>query len=506
MEYNSQRALTNTAWNMISYGWPILFSIIITPIVVNSLGIRDYGIYTFFNTVISLLGLLDLGVSTAISKYLAEYYGQGNKERIKKLLGTTLSIFLGIGIIGLLVFILGAIIPSLFDNLTDYSKYRVGIIFAGMTFFVMVMSSIYSITFTSLQRFDIGSKIGITMLTAQQISILILVLLKYSINEIFVVQFIIAILSYFTQKHIAEKILPELPKEFSWDSIEAKKCYKFGLVTFVNNIATTSLTYLDRLIMPFFLGPSSLTYYSLPGNIASKIPGVSNSLSGILFPMTSSLHGLGDLEKIKTLYIRSFRLITVIAASVTVTILAYAYPILKYWISVDLAEKASSVLIILAITNFILALAGPLSSFLLGLGKLKFLTTLSLSMASLNTLLLVILLPFAGIKGAAWAYLLSLLPVAYMFYFTEKHYLSLLERKKYYKKMFLGNIFVSIIIFMIAKFLLIQFITNLVMILVIGGFTIILYIVLYWRLDYFEKEDVESIKLFIRRIIKKIYK
>ena len=89
-----------------------------------------------------------------------------------------------------------------------------------------------------------------------------------------------------------------------------------------------------------------------------------------------------------------------------------------------------------------------------------------------------------------------------MFYFTERHYLSLTERRKYYRKIISGNIFISIIVFMFAKFFLAQFITNLTMVLIIGGVTMILYILLYWLFDYFEKEDVESIKLFSRRILK----
>lgn len=503
MEYNSHRALTNSAWSIFSYIWPILFSILITPIVVTSLGIKEYGIYTFFNTVIALLGLLDLGISTAISKYLSEYHAQNDNEKTKKLLGTALTIFFGIALIGFIIFIFGSLMPIFFNSFTQYSKYSIGIIFAGMTFFVTVISSIYTITFTSLQRFDIGSKIGISLLTAQQLSILILVVFNYSVNEIFIIQFIISFISFFIQRNLARKILPEIPKILSWDVNEAKKCYKFGIVTFLNNIATTSLTYLDRLIMPFFLGPSSLTYYSLPGNITTRIPGISNSLSGILFPMTSSLYGLGETEKIKNLYIRSFRLITVIAAAITVTTIAYSYQIMQYWISIDFAEKASKVLIILAVTNFMLALSGPLSSFLLGLGKLKFLTTISIFMAIANTILLVVLLPISGITGAAWAYLLSLLPVAYMFYFTEKHYLHLSHRKKYYIKIIFGNIFVSIIVYLIAKIFLVHLITNLLMVLVIGGITMLMYLGLYLIFNLFEKEDIESIKLFTKKIINK---
>ncbi len=505
MEYNSHRALTNSAWSILSYGWPILFSILITPIVVTSLGIKDYGIYTFFNTVISLLGLLDLGISAAVSKYLAEYHAQNDTEKIKKLLGTALTIFSGIAVVGLIVFIIGALIPSFSHStiINGYSKYQIGILFAGLTFTFTVFSSVYSITFTALQRFDIGSKIGMVLLTIQQLSILILVIFNYSINEIFIIQFIISFVSFFVQRNLARKILPEIPKVFSWDFSEAKKCYKFGLTTFINNIATTSLTYLDRLIMPFFLGPSSLTYYSLPGNITTRIPGISNSLSGILFPMTSSLNGLGEIEKIRTLYIRSFRLITVIATAITITTIAYAYQIMQYWISPDFAEKTTIILIILALTNFILALSGPLSSFLLGLGKLKFLTSISIFMAVTNTALLIILLPIAGITGAAWAYLLSLLPVAYMFYFTEKHYLFLSQRKKYYRKIILGNIFISIIVYVLAKSLLVYLITNLLMVLVIGGLTMLMYLGLYWAFNLFEREDIESIKIFTKKLITK---
>jgi O-antigen/teichoic acid export membrane protein len=466
------------------------------------LGIREYGVYVFLSTVISMLGLLDFGISTAVSKYLAEYYVQNNHEKIKNLLGTANTIFSIVAIIGLSVFIIGSFIPSFTHLLSGYTNYFIGIVAAGLLFTITSISSVYSITFSALQRFDIGSKVGIVLIALQQLSILTLVLYGYSINAIFVTQLVIALISFFIQKKLAQRILPEIPRMLSWNKIEAIKCYKFGLVTFINNISTSSLTYLDRLILPFFLGPSNLTYYSLPGNITTRIPGISNSLSGILFPMASSLQGLGDIEKIRVLYVRSFRLITVIAAAITVTILAYAHQILQYWISPDFADKSTTVLIILAFTNFVLALGGPLSSLLLGLGKLKFLTTLSIIMAVTNTILLVILLPLSGINGAAWAYLLSLFPIAYMFYFTERHYLSLSERKKYYRKIILGNIFVGLIIYEIAEIFLIHLITNLLMVLIMSALTGLLYLGLYWLFGLFEKEDVDSIKLFLGRLLR----
>jgi O-antigen/teichoic acid export membrane protein len=500
MEFNSHRALSNTAWSMLSYGWPIIFSIVITPIIVAGLGIRSYGVYTFFNTIVGLLGLLDLGVSVAISKYLAEYCAQKDSDKIKRLLGTASSILLGIGVAGLLIFIIGTSLPFFVKVFPDVGTYRLAMIAAGITFLISSVTSLYTTTFSALQRFDLSSKVGIVILSIQQISILVLVLAGYSINAIFVSQLVVAAISFLIQRRAAFKVLPEFSHKLSWDRAEAAKYYRFGLTTFINNISTSSLTYLDRLIIPFFLGPSNLTYYSLPGNVGGKIPSLSNSLSVILFPMASGLQGTGEHDKLRTLYVRSFRLITVVSAAATVTVIAYAYEILRYWISPDLADRSAGILIILALTNFILALVGPLSNFLLGLGKLRFITTFSIIMALANTILLLVLLPFGGITGAAWAYLLSLFPVAYMFYYTEKHYLNLTERRTHYRKTVLGNLLTGGIVFALAKLTLVHLIFNMTTLLIVAGLTGLLYLIVYWLFGLFEAEDINSIKLFTNRI------
>ncbi|MDE1975479.1 MAG: polysaccharide biosynthesis C-terminal domain-containing protein [Patescibacteria group bacterium] len=496
------RTLSNAAWGFISYVWPICFAIFITPIVVSAMGIHVYGIYVFINTILSFLGLLEFGLSTAISKYLAQYIGAQDNDKIRILSGTAMTIFTVIGLIGGSIFMIGAILTHTLPVLQNYSQYSIGLISAGILFLLSAINSLYSIAFTSLQRIDTGSKVGMVFMTVQQISILGLILTGYTINAIFFVLAIIAFFSLLISRRITTRMLPELRVSLSWNLEEFQKYYKFGIITFFNNIATVSLTYLDRLFIPFFLGPSSLTYYSLPGNVTTRIPGISNSLSAILFPMSSSLSGSGDLEMLKRLYVRSFRLITVVSAAVSVTVISFAYDILAFWISPDLARTSEYVLVILAMTNFILALGGPLSNFLLGLGKLRFLTVSSIVMALINLVSLLILLPIAGINGAAWAYLVSVLPIAFMFFYTEKHYLALSERRRYYKRTILGNILVGGTVFIVAHYALRYIIHDLFSLLAMGALSGILYIALYWASGFFEQEDVASMKQFFKKILK----
>ncbi len=72
------RALSNAFFSMISFGWPILIAIFVTPFVVNNLGAKEYGVYLFISTLISLAGLLDVGIASSLGKFIAEENGRGN--------------------------------------------------------------------------------------------------------------------------------------------------------------------------------------------------------------------------------------------------------------------------------------------------------------------------------------------------------------------------------------------------------------------------------------------
>lgn len=501
----THRTIMNAIYGLLGSVWPLVFSLLITPIIVSNLGYKEYGVYVFISTVLSMLGLLDFGLSTAIKKYLSEYHAQKETEKIYCLVGTANIIFIGIGILGMTLIFIGIMLSSIMPLLTPYSVYKIGLMAAGLLFFINTISSVANIIPSALQRFDIGFKIGLVVLTIQQISILVLVINGYNINAIFITQLIIALFNLFIQIYISNKILPNTIYRISWNIYEAKKNYIFGAVTFINNLATTSLTYLDRLIIPFFLGSASLSYYSLPGNISNRIPSISNSLAGILFPLASSLNGTGNKETLKKLYVRSFRLITVLAITLGVVTISYAKELLTYWISPELGEKASTVLIILAITNVLLAIIGPLSQFLLGMGKLKFLTILSISMAIANTILILILIKPFGIVGVALAYLLSLLPAIYMFYYTEKHYLGLDNRMRYYISMLLKNILVSSIVLSVSFIFLKGLATSLWLVILFGGVSGIFYLVTYRLFGFFEMEDMKAIDMIARNFIKKIW-
>ncbi len=129
---------------------------------------------------------------------------------------------------------------------------------------------------------------------------------------------------------------------------------------------------------------------------------------------------------------------------------------------------------------------------------------MSVTMGILNAILLLVLLPRYGIVGAAWAYLLSVLPVIYVFYYTEKKYLTLSNRGHYYFKKISGTVLVSLIVWSIDTYILSLLVTNLATLLIIGACSVLLYLILYKMFGFFDPADWNDIERFSKEIIKKI--
>lgn len=499
------KALKNASYNILGFIWPFIFTLLVTPLIIFGLGVKEYGIYIFITSVTSLMGILDLGLGAAVTKHLSYYYGKNDDAAIKRITHSANSLFLLVALIGLLFtgFIALGGIHLLPSEFASYDKYSILFVIGGLMFFINTLAATSNAALIAVQRFDVNNKISMLSVALSSLSMLAIVWLKGSLTDLFLAQLAVQALVNVLIFWQAKKLLPAATLGFGWDKEEIKHCYKFGLVYFINNIATSALASLDRLIIPMYIGPTNLTYYSLPGNVTTKIPGIAHTLSTSLFPTVSQLSGSEDAVRIRNLYIRSFRLIIVIASALTVTSIFFSYKLLAYWLDDNIASHASNVLIVLALTNFMLALFNPLSNFLLGLGKIKFLTISSLSMALINVVLLFILLPMYGIMGAAWAYLLSVLPVAYFIFYVEKHYLGLSGRRAHYGKTVFGIIITSLAVWILDLFIG-NFAVNLPTLLIVGGVSALSYIVLYKFFGFFEHDDWHDLERFFTLLLKKM--
>ncbi|MEI6835555.1 MAG: polysaccharide biosynthesis C-terminal domain-containing protein [Candidatus Falkowbacteria bacterium] len=499
----AQNTIKNSIYNFIGFLLPILILVIFTPIIISKLGVRDYGIFIFLNTVLTFLGLLDLGIGTATNKHVIEYYSTNQTDRLKKLLYSMNSIYLIMAFVYLFVCItIGLVMQKFFVKPGTETDYFILFLILGLTGFVGAFFANFNNSIIAMQRYDIYLKISSIFLLLSNISMLVLASLGYKLVPILAVQLFLSLFSGLSFFFIAKKVLSSLKLKYAWDKIELIKNYKFALPVAFNNLASSSLVHFDKLLVPMFYGSAALTYYSVPGSVATKISTISGTFSSLLFPITVNLQALNDTEKIKRVYIRSVRLITILSSAIALSIIFTADKILLYWLNDSFVKQSAVVLILLVLTNFVLALFSPLSNLLMAMNKMRFLTTGSVIMALINIITLFIFLPKYGINGAALSYLISVLFVFYMFHFAEKKYFSIKEN--IHLKLLIKIILTTIPFFVITRFLLYPLITSFVTLALVGPTCVLLFLLLYKVLGFVEIEDWRDFLLSFRNILVKL--
>ncbi|MDR3558625.1 MAG: hypothetical protein P4L61_03770, partial [Candidatus Pacebacteria bacterium] len=205
------RTLKNVAYNFLAYAWPFLFSVIITPIIIAKLGIQQYGIYIFINTVSSFISIITSGFSGSSTKYISEYNGRNDRASLRKLFNTMNVIFLLIALVGTATIMAGLFIGNALSIASSISFRSLLLFFSlvSASYFIQTSTTLYQAIPVAMERFDISSKISIFTGTLGSLGNLALVLMGYGIGALFAWQLFTAVIMVSISIGISLRLVPE---------------------------------------------------------------------------------------------------------------------------------------------------------------------------------------------------------------------------------------------------------------------------------------------------------
>lgn len=110
---NNKRIAKNTIFLYIRTFLIMLITLYTSRVVLNVLGVEDYGIYNVVGGVVAMFTVISGSLSAAISRFITFELGKGNLERLRRIFSTSINIQLGIS---LLIFIVGEVAGVWFLN------------------------------------------------------------------------------------------------------------------------------------------------------------------------------------------------------------------------------------------------------------------------------------------------------------------------------------------------------------------------------------------------------
>lgn len=110
---NTKRIAKNTLMLYVRMLFSMLVSLYTSRVVLNTLGVEDYGIYNVVGGVVAMMGVLNGAMSTSVQRFLNFEIGTGNKEKLRQTFSMSLNIY---AIFALIFFLLAETIGAWFLN------------------------------------------------------------------------------------------------------------------------------------------------------------------------------------------------------------------------------------------------------------------------------------------------------------------------------------------------------------------------------------------------------
>ncbi len=202
----------------------------------------------------------------------------------------------------------------------------------------------------------------------------------------------------------------------------------FGSVMMTNGIVGVLVNQLPKLLVGVVFGPASVAGYAVASSAASRIHAVAAAPSESLFPYIS---GLTSPRTLRRAYVRTLGWSIVLAGSVTLAVVIFAWTLLKIWVGDSMATQAEGLLRIFAGAYFALALSGAPYFLANGVGRPKWNTVFvfghfALFLAATGALLLVWRKPEAVAYGFLTAGVVS---VAGYLLWVEHYFITLARQE-----------------------------------------------------------------------------
>lgn len=317
------RVYKNVVYNLLGQGTVLALGFIGVKFVYSHLGADAFGII-FFNQVLTgvLTTALELGVlSTTVREVSAHF--DTDIDYVRRLIRTASVFYWGLGIgLYVIVFIAAPFIVQHWINLknldpgTATTMLRV----LSVTTIIMLPRALYSSIFQGRQRMELNNSIDVGASAAQQIGVIVILLLGGDVFAVVSWIAISAVFSTITYVTVAARLVGLRSLVPSYFSEVVRRNVRFTAHMSVLSVLNMVQLQYDKLVVSKLLPIASVGYYTFSSTVVVRISFASAAVAQAALPSFARLHAKGDQPQLMVQYRKlqdliSFGLVPVYAAA-----------------------------------------------------------------------------------------------------------------------------------------------------------------------------------------------
>lgn len=371
---NNKRIVKNTLLLYARMLLTMLVSLYTSRIILEALGVEDYGIYNVVGGIVAIFSMLSGSLSAAISRFITFELGTGNKEKLRRIFSSSITIQLGLcAIIVILAETVGLwflntklVIPS---NRIFAANWVFQ--FSLLTFVIGLISVPYNAAIIAHERMNafafisifeaIGKLIVVYCIMVSPIDKLILYAILISV---------IAIIVRIIYGVYCKKTFEECTYHFIYDYSVLKQMCGFAGWNFIGASSAVLRDQGCNIIINLFCGPTVNAARGISFQVSTAINSFVTNFMTALNPQITKSYASGDHQYMMTLLFQGARLSYYILLLLSLPVIVNTQHILKIWLG-QVPEHTVLFVQLALIFGMCESISTPLITAMLATGKIR---------------------------------------------------------------------------------------------------------------------------------------
>lgn len=294
-----KKLLHGAGFSVLNLGLGLTLGLILSPYIVKTLGDHHFGIYALAGTFTSWFSLLDLGLNSAVSRFITLHYSKNEVDKCRSISNTAFFLYLCLGLLGLLLSVAISAGALLFKpDMADVNLFAVVIVIFGFSFMAQIPINAFSGTILGVMRSDLGELWGFIFRALGALQTFCILYFGGGLIPLALGNFLLVLVNLFVLYRLAKRVFPPLivsPKYFQKSEVESLFGYSF--FTFIKNIGSMLILRTGNLLVASFISLSAVSHYQIVAcNLSYNFMSLMLAMTGWLTSWLTLLHGRGDHE------------------------------------------------------------------------------------------------------------------------------------------------------------------------------------------------------------------
>lgn len=371
---NNKRIAKNTLLLYFRMFLTMGVSLYTSRIVLNTLGVEDFGIYNVVGGVVMMFSFLNASMSSATQRFLSFELGKKDFVQLKKVFSMSVNIH---AIIAIVIFILAETIGLWFLNAKlNIPSERMNAAnwvyqFSILSFMLTVMNVPYNATIIAHERMNIYAWVSIIEVILKLIIVFVLVWLGFDKLKLYaVLVFGVSALIWILYKIYCKRYFTETNYQFFWEKSLYKTLMNYAGWNIFGNLAVVAFNQGINIMLNIFFGPFINAARGIAYQVNGAVNGFVSNFQMSMNPQIVKSYAATDHKYMQQLIFQGSKYSFYLLYLLSLPILMQTDTILRWWLKTVPEYTVLFCQLVLA-DALINCISGPLMTAAQATGKIK---------------------------------------------------------------------------------------------------------------------------------------